>query len=61
VASVYADYVFTYFSGHGGTQQNTEKRFVSLQDGNILDINLFGESPRQVVMLTHAETKLLQR
>lgn len=45
-----ADYLIVYFSGHGYTDGQTGARMLCLQDGEISDIQLLNNSPRQLVL-----------
>jgi hypothetical protein len=45
-----ADYVYVYFSGHGITRRDNA-RMIVLMDGELQDLQLLNESPRQTIMI----------
>lgn len=50
IQAAIADYVIVYFSGHGWANNNNEK-FLRLKDGDIEDLLLLSQSPRQRVFI----------
>lgn len=49
--SVWADYLFVYFTGHGYTDWIRDSRVLALRDYNIPDLYLINSSPRQLVIV----------